>query len=106
MGEVIRHCVMLRLRAAPCTELAAIMTGLKALVADLGGLSGFGEGPNLDFEDKSPGFTYGFTFDAVDADRLHAYAQHPEHKALGARLVALCHGGADGIRVYDLKVQT
>ena len=38
------------------------------------------------------------------ADRLAlaTYADHPTHKALGARLCDLCEGGAGGIMVADL----
>ena len=33
---------------------------------------------------------------------LAAYQDHPDHKALGARLVANAKGGLDGILVFDL----
>lgn len=101
---MIRHCVMLRLLPdADARGLEQIMFELAALVEQLEGCSGFFAGPNVDFECKSPDFPYGFTFDAVDAAALATYAGHPKHVALGARLVAQCQGGGDGIAVYDLE---
>ena len=103
---MIRHCVFLRLEAgSDREELAEVIEGLRSLVAGLNGCANFAAGPNRDFENKSPDHPYGFTFDARDTDTLAAYAAHPTHKALGARLVALCAGGADGIMVYDLEVK-
>lgn len=100
---MIRHCVFLNLRAdADPNELADVLTGLAAVTDRLPGASGFISGPNRDFEDKSPDFPMGFTIDFTDADVLHAYAADPEHQALGARLVAQCQGGAEGITVFDL----
>ena len=106
MGErgMIRHCVMLHLRdGVDAGDLAPVMAGLSDLVARLDGCSGFCAGPNRDFEGKTPDYAYGFMIDARDAAALAGYAAHPDHKALGARLVALCDGGGDGIRVYDIE---
>ncbi len=103
---MIRHCVMLHLK--PEVDIGALeqlCERLEALVGKLDGCSGFRAGPNRDFEGKSANYAYGFTLDARDAGALAVYAGHPEHIALGAQLVALCHGGASGIRVYDLEVQ-
>lgn len=101
---MIRHIVMLHLRAdADMPELATVMQGLDALVHHLDGLSGFVAGPNRDYEAKSPDHPYGFTLDAASPAALAAYADHPDHKALGARLVAQCAGGGDGIVVYDIE---
>ena len=100
---MIRHCVFLRLAAgADDAALDAVMTGLAELVEELPGCSGFVAGPNRDFENKSPDHGYGFTLDAVDAEALAAYAKDDRHKALGARLVEMCEGGARGIMVYDI----
>lgn len=102
---MIRHCVFLRLRAdADPDTLADVMSGLATLVAALDGCSHFAHGPNVDLEGKSPDHGHGFTFDAASRDALERYATHPDHIALGARLVALCDGGGDGVVVYDLEV--
>ena len=102
---MIRHCVMLRLAVdVQSKELRDVMQGLAELVARLDGCSGFWAGENRDLEGKSPDYPYGFTLDARDAAALAAYADHADHKALGARLVAMCKGGGDGILVFDIEV--
>ncbi|SDX58513.1 Stress responsive A/B Barrel Domain [Ruegeria halocynthiae] len=101
---MIRHCVMLRLRPDhDVSELTAVMQGLGDVAKQLPGCSGFVHGPNRDFEANSPGYPFGFTLDfAAEAD-LHRYADDDTHRQLGARLVALCTGGGDGIMVFDLE---
>ncbi len=102
---MIRHCVMLNLHEnAVASELEAVMQGLGKLVDRLADCSGFCAGPNRDYEMKSADFDFGFTLDASSPKALAAYAKHPEHQALGARLVALCKGEADGIVVFDIEV--
>lgn len=97
---MIRHIVMLQLPAGyDAAELATVMTGLADL--DLPGFTNFSHGPNRDFEQKSPEFGYGFVCDFTDERALQTYATDPRHRALGARLVALC-GGGDGITVFDI----
>lgn len=103
---MIRHCVMLHLRPDhDPAELAAVMQGLGDVANRLPGCGGFVHGPNRDFEGKTPHHPYGFTLDFNSAADLHRYAGDEAHQKLGARLVALCAGGADGIRVYDLERQ-
>lgn len=100
---MIRHCVFMALRDdADPNELADILIGLAAVAERLPGASGFVSGPNCDFEDKTPDFPLGFTLDFTDQTALETYACDPEHQALGARLVAQCKGGAEGITVFDL----
>ncbi|WP_223421381.1 Dabb family protein [Tateyamaria pelophila] len=102
---MIRHCVMLRLREdADPRQVNAVMLDLAKVVDRLDGCGDFCAGPNRDFEDKTPDYAYGFTLDARNAKALAAYAVDPEHKALGAQLVDLCHGGGDGILVFDIEV--
>ncbi|WP_299300936.1 Dabb family protein [uncultured Litoreibacter sp.] len=102
---MILHSVYLRLpQGTDRTELETVMTGLKQLCKDMVGCTGFQHGPNRDFEGKSHGYPYGFIAQFRDRDALATYAENPEHKALGGRLVSLCDGGADGIVVYDIEV--
>ncbi len=102
---MIRHCVLLCLRPdASDTALATLMQALEKVVDRIPGCGAFCHGPNRDFEGKSPDHPYGFTLDAQDATTLAAYADDSEHRALGAQLVALCQGAADGIVVYDIDV--
>ena len=101
---MIEHCVFCKLRAdADPTELEAIFAGLKALCADLPGALRFASGPNRDYEGKSPDVPAGFVITFETPAALARYADHRIHKALGARLCALCIGGAGGIVVYDLE---
>lgn len=100
---MIRHCVFLKLKPkVDSAELDKIMLDLEALVRRLDGCSDFRAGPNRDYEGKTPDYQYGFTLDAKNAKALAAYAVHPEHQALGGRLVALCQGGGDGVAVFDI----
>ena len=101
---MIQHMVFLSLLPdADRAELDQVMAGLVGLIGQIDGFQAFSHGPNLDFEGKSQEAPYGFicTFDSAAA--VERYANDPGHKALGGRLVALC-GGADRIKVYDLKV--
>ena len=101
---MILHSVYLRLpQGTDATELSEVMAGLNQLCRGLAGCAGFQHGPNRDYEAKSPEHPYGFVAQFRDRDALAHYAEHPEHKALGARLVAMCDGGVDGIVVYDLE---
>lgn len=98
---MILHTVLLALKPeADRAELAAVMAGLAGL--DLAGFAGFAHGPNVDAEGKTPGYPYGFVCTFADRAALDAYAAHPGHRALGARLVTLCAGGGDGILVSDI----
>lgn len=102
---MIRHCVFLNLRSDhDAAELALVYDGLETLCTQLPNTSAFVGGPNRDFEKTSQNYASGFTIDFHDADALRTYAEHPEHRALGARLVAQCNGGGDGIIVFDLDI--
>jgi hypothetical protein len=101
---MIRHCVFLNLIASyDADELRSTFDELNKLCLRLEGASDFRAGPNRDFEGKSQGFDHGFTIDFTDKPALQTYAEHPEHVALGARLVAQCENGAAGIVVFDLE---
>lgn len=101
---MIRHCVFLNLRASQdAGTLEEILGELRNLCENLPETGPFLSGPNRDFEAKSQDFPAGFTIDFASEEALQTYADHPEHKALGARLVAICQGGADGIMVFDLE---
>jgi len=100
---MIRHIVMLELNPDhDKREFAEVMTDLSALTTKIEGFTQFEHGPNRDLENKSQAYPYGFICTFDDEASLHAYAGNPEHQALGARLVAMCRGGADGIMVVDL----
>lgn len=103
---MIRHIVLLDLPDDHDTdELLDIMDQLATLVDHLPGFTGFEHGPNRDFEQKSARYPYGFIGTFTDAKALETYAKDAQHSALGARLVAMCRDGADGIMVIDLETE-
>ena len=102
---MIHHIVSLDLREDhDPAELAAIMAGLDDLRNELPGFEGFAHGPNRDFEGMSPDCAYVFICRFSGEDVSRRYLVHPGHTRLGARLVALCKGGVEGIRVMDMDV--
>lgn len=98
------HCVFLNLdattRPADCEE---VLTVLGEFARGLDGVLRTDAGPNIDVEGKSPDFDAGIVIVFRDRAALDHYAEHPVHKKLGARLVSLCAGGAEGIMVFDLE---
>ncbi len=101
---MLLHCVFCALRPdADPDELRGVMEELDALRPEVEGMLEFRHGRNRDFESKSARFGHGFVIAFRDRDAHLAYDGHPRHKAAGARLVALCEGGADGIMVFDLE---
>ncbi|WP_299374083.1 Dabb family protein [uncultured Tateyamaria sp.] len=102
---MIRHMVLTRF--APGTDaatIASIYAGLSALVDRLPGARGFVGGASHSPEQIERGYKHGFTIDFDSWDALQTYAEHPEHKVLGAQLVAHAEGGVDGLIVLDIEV--
>jgi hypothetical protein len=100
---MIRHIVLVRFRPEVSEDrIAAIWADLHAIAGKVPGL-----GPILSGRSRSPeqierGYLHGFTIDFADWGALQAYQDHPEHRAVGAALVAHAAGGLDGILVFDL----
>lgn len=101
---MIAHIVVLSLANRPGAELADVMAGLAGLQNALPGLLDFKHGENLDFEAMSPEYDYGFIATFESAQALADYAENETHRALGARLVALCREGRAGLKVIDLSI--
>jgi hypothetical protein len=101
---MLLHCVFCAFRSdADPREIQEVMDDLAALRSEVEGMIDFRHGPNRDFESKSPRHGHGFVITFRDRAAHLAYDGHPRHKEAGARLVALCEGGYDGIVVYDLE---
>ncbi|MEM1366161.1 MAG: Dabb family protein [Pseudomonadota bacterium] len=81
---------------------APAMRDLSAIVEKLEGASNLRYGPNEDFENSTPGYTHGFIIGFDSPAALATYANDADHRAVGARLVAMCTGGKDGISVFDI----
>ncbi|WP_299130343.1 Dabb family protein [uncultured Amaricoccus sp.] len=100
---MIRHMVLLRFRAeVSAGERAALMADLGGLRARLPGIVGFTTLRNVSPEAPVVhGFEDGFGVDFRDAAARDAYLADEGHRAIGARLVAACDGGIEGLIVFD-----
>jgi hypothetical protein len=100
---MIRHLVALRFRAGtPEADKAALMRDLAGLSGRIDGILDFQVRANVSVEDAMVrGFRDLFWFDFRDEATRDAYLADPEHRAIGARLVAALEGGADGVFVCD-----
>ncbi|WP_371171420.1 Dabb family protein [Aliiroseovarius sp. 2305UL8-7] len=102
---MILHSVYCDFRAdAADAQRNDVLEALAQFSEALEGVLGFDFGPNRDFEGKSARFDAGFVIRFADREAVEAYALHPTHQKLGARLCELCNGGAEGIMVFDLEV--
>jgi Stress responsive A/B Barrel Domain len=102
---MIRHIVLVRFQSevsdARIAELFAELHQIRDKVpGTLAITSGKSESP----EQIERGYMHGFVVDFADWAALQAYQDHPDHKRLGAGLVAAAEGGLDGILVFDLPV--
>ncbi|QLF69670.1 Dabb family protein [Peteryoungia desertarenae] len=100
---MIQHCVFLRFKAAvQQAEKQAIYDGILALKDVVPGMLDVKFGPNVSPEGLSSGYDDGFivTFEnEIDRDY---YLKHPDHVAVGERIVSATDGGLAGILVFDL----
>ncbi|MGL4488296.1 MAG: Dabb family protein [Rhizobiaceae bacterium] len=103
---MIRHIVLIKFKAdfLP-TMIDAIFTDLVAIKNKLSGVISITCGKSESPEKIERGYMHGFVVDFTDWAALEAYQQHPDHKGVGARLVANAVGGLDGILVFDLPVE-
>jgi hypothetical protein len=103
---MIRHIVLIRFRA-DVTEatIGAIFADLHAIRAVVPGVLSIASGRSESPEKIERGYLHGFTVDFDGWDALAAYQAHPDHRRVGAALVAHAEGGLDGILVFDLEVR-
>lgn len=78
-------------------EIAAIWAALEAVREAVPGMVRASFGANVSPEGMARGYGHGFVMDFEDAAARDAYLVAPEHKAAGARLVAACEGGVEGV---------
>ncbi len=86
----------------PPAEVASVWSALAALKDVVPGLLSARFGANHSPEGLSRGYTHAFVIEFRDATARDAYLDHPEHKAAGAQLVAICDGGVAGLCVLDI----
>lgn len=102
---MIRHIVLIRFRPGlPECDIAAIDAAFRSLQARLDGFSSYSGGPDVNFEGLDRGYRHGFVLDFADQAARMRYHEDPEHKALGALVVAAADGGIDGLLVVDFEM--
>lgn len=102
---MIRHIVLIRFKPEVSEEtIAGLFDELKAIETKLPGLLALSAGRSESPEKMERGHMHGFTADFADWDALQAYQDHPDHKALGAKLVANAVDGINGILVFDYEL--
>ncbi len=103
---MIRHVVALRFKAGtPDAMKQGLYDDLKALDQRIDGILDFQSRTNVSPEDAVVrDFRDLFWFDFRDVSVRDTYLEHPDHKAVGARLVAELEGGIDGVFVMDFEV--
>lgn len=102
---MIRHIVLIRFRPGLAeAEIADVFAELHRIEGKVPGLIAIRSGRSESPEKIERGYMHGFTADFADWAALDAYQAHPDHKHLGARLVASAAGGLDGILVFDLPM--
>lgn len=102
---MLKHCVFLNFKnEVSNSEKEDIMAGLASLVGVVDGVIDMSFGHNMDFENKTPDFDYGFIVTFRDRKAHLAYEVHETHVEMGSKLVDSCIGGYEGIMVFDLEV--
>jgi hypothetical protein len=100
---MIRHIVLLKARPGVSdAHISSIFADLAAIRDKLPGVLAIHSGRSESPEKIERGYLHGFTVDFADWTALQAYQDHPDHKRVGAALVAAAEGGLDGILVFDL----
>lgn len=102
---MIRHIVLIkfdpRLRE---TEISKLFKELHDIDGKVPGLLSITSGRSESPEQMERGYMHGFVVDFEDWDGLQAYQDHPDHRRLGAKLVANAENGKEGILCFDLPV--
>jgi hypothetical protein len=102
---MIRHIVLIKFKPDVSDDLIGeLFAELRQIRDQVGGILDITSGRSESPEKIERGYMHGFVVDFEDWDALDAYQTHPDHKALGARLVENAIGGIDGILVLDIPV--
>ncbi len=103
---MIRHIVLVKFKETVSDSIiSSIFSDLAAIKQKLTGVLSITSGKSESPEKIERGYLHGFIIDFVDWQALQSYQDHPDHKAVGARLVENAIGGIDGILVFDLAVE-
>lgn len=102
---MILHCVFVRFKAAlQAADKQAIYDAVAALKNVTPGILDVKYGQNTSTEGLNGGFLDGFIVTFESAEARDAYLVHPEHIAVGERIVASTDGGLSGLMVFDMAV--
>lgn len=102
---MIRHIVLIKFQSGVSEEtIAALFQELREIETQVAGILDITSGRSESPEKIERGYMHGFVVDFQDWDALQSYQDHPDHKALGAKLVENAVGGLDGILVLDIPV--
>ncbi len=102
---MILHCVFLRLKSAMTQdEKRALFESVAALQKVIPGIVDVKYGPNVSPEGLHGGFVDGFAVTFESPEARDAYLVHPEHVAVGERIVSSIDGGLSGLMVFDLNI--
>ncbi|MBL6946656.1 MAG: Dabb family protein, partial [Rhodospirillales bacterium] len=78
---MIKHCVFLSLRVSDdFSALDEPMRLLNELVGKIPGMLDFSHGPNLDYENKTTSYQYGFVSTFLDRAAHLEYEGHLDHE--------------------------
>ncbi|MCM2477782.1 Dabb family protein [Rhizobium sp. CG5] len=101
---MIRHCVFLRFKAAmQDAEKQSIYEAIVALKEVVPGMVDVTFGPNVSPEGLNGGYLDGFIVTFEDAVVRDYYLKHPDHLAVGERIIKATDGGLSGILVFDME---
>ena len=102
---MILHCVFLRFKAAiTAPEKQSLFEAVVALKQVIPGIVDVKYGPNVSPEGLHGGFVDGFAVTFESPEARDAYLIHPEHVAVGDRIVSSTDGGLAGLLVFDLNI--
>lgn len=102
---MILHCVFLRLKTAMTPDdKRALFESVAALKQVIPGILDVKYGPNVSPEGLHGGFVDGFTVTFESAEARDAYLVHPDHVAVGERIVSSTDGGLAGLLVFDFNL--
>jgi len=103
---MIRHIVLIRFAdRIDKAGIARLFDTLHQIKDKIEGVISITAGRSESPEQIERGYMHGFVVDFESWEALQAYQDHPDHKTLGASLVANAVGGIDGILVFDLPVK-
>ena len=102
---MIRHIVLIKFQPGVSENtISDLFQELRTIRDQVPGILDIVSGQSESPEKIERGYMHGFTVDFEDWEALERYQTHPDHKALGAKLVANAIGGLDGILVLDIPV--